>query len=70
MSDFMTLIDQLCQTEVARYGAEIDSQDPVRRRAARLYYALASVRALAQHALPDGVYAELEAEVSKFKSVK
>ncbi len=63
MSEFMTVIDRLCHSEVAKYGAELNSKDPIKKHAAKMYHALADLRALGQGALPDEVYASLDKAV-------
>lgn len=67
-SDFMTLLDRLCKSKVAKYGAELDNKNPTIQRAAKMYHALADIRDFAQNSLPEGVYSDLDRVTTKFKN--
>lgn len=60
VSAFMTVLDAVCHSAIAEYGAQLRDENPTNERAARIYHALADVRDAVQHALPDGVYADLD----------
>ena len=69
-SEFMTLLDRLCKSEVAKYGAQTDDKRYPNQQAAKLYHKLADIRDMVQRALPDGVYADLDKVVREFKEEK